>query len=131
MVVSFPFLVQVWGGLGLIFLYHSRPPHWEHPRQVQKGQLIHESVLDGIPTGYEPKARIYDDEIAWDILVWDKAVLENRKMIEIDPYAQVGEVLSRLHQHDWAKSEFPDADVDVLTTLASTGEFFYIWCAKL
>ena len=94
---------------------------------MQKGQLIHESVLDGMPATYEPKARIYDNEIAWD-----KAILKSWKMIESDPYGQADDVLSRL-EHDWATSasEVPDADIDVLYALASNGEFFVMWCARL
>ena len=93
---------------------------------MQNGQLIHESVLDKMAKRYKPKAHIYDEE-----LVWEEATLKDRMMIEKDPYTQANDVFSHLRELDWTTSEISDADVDVLSTLASSGEFFVMWYARL
>ena len=87
--------------------------------------MIHESVLDKMFNRYQPKARIYNKEI-----VWDEATLKDRMMIEKDPYAQANDVFSRLSKLDRTTSEISDEDVDVLSTLASSGEFFVMWCSR-
>ena len=113
-----------WGHRQFAFSYQFRPPHCEGPRKVQNRQLIHQSVVEGMAKGYKPKARIYDEKIVWNV-----DSLKN--VIENDPYAQADDVLSRLRQPDWATSEVSDADVDVLGTLASSGEFIFMWCTRL
>ena len=52
-------------------------------------------------------------------------------IIENGPYTQANDVFSHLRELDWTTSEISNADVDVLSTLASSGEFFVVWCARL
>jgi hypothetical protein len=99
------------------FSYHFRPPHQKHPRQVQDGQLIHHSVLEELAKGYKPKAYMSSTNFNWD-----KNTLEKLKMIETDPYAQAGDILFRLSKPDLS---IMPADVHVLRTLSSSGEFVF------
>ncbi|KAJ6599273.1 hypothetical protein DFH09DRAFT_902966 [Mycena vulgaris] len=96
------------------------PPHCESPRQVQAGQLIHESVLSELAEGYYPKARIYNG------VDWDESTLKGLSMIEGDPYIQADEILSRIDKLDWWTGGVSKADVDVLMTLASSGKSFFL-----
>ncbi|KAF7333696.1 WD40 repeat-like protein [Mycena venus] len=80
-------------------------PHWGCPRQVKRGQLVHESVLEELKEDYT-KATFYED------ISWTKEALEKRDMIVKDPYADADRILSDIHQ-------LREADLDVLDHLIS------------
>ncbi|THV02718.1 WD40 repeat-like protein [Dendrothele bispora CBS 962.96] len=108
----------------LMFQRFSRPHHGA-PRQVQAGQLIHESVFKNEAQedrlqNYEPKARILDG-VLWDDNI--QTLLKEKKMIEKDPYVSANAVLSKLKE---LKSPvINDEDLDVLKTLITSGDFLY------
>ncbi|KAJ7206048.1 hypothetical protein GGX14DRAFT_367632 [Mycena pura] len=89
----------------------SWPPHNMHPRLIQRGQKIHESVLQELELGNIPQARMYDDKVAWTA-----AALKEAKLIEEDPYDRADLSLCRIENLD-------AGDLSVLKTLASHGKF--------
>jgi hypothetical protein len=99
-------------------------PHLCGPRQLQPGQLIHESVFREMDNGiYRPKAHFYDKEIQWDL-----ENLEARGMVEKDPYTQAGHLLSQFEKTNSVSKE----DFDAFPMLAETGKSFsFVDCTAL
>lgn len=110
---------------GFACLYLSRPPHFERPRQMQAGQLIHESVFGEMVQDpkYIPQVRIHGEET-----MWDKEKLKALRMVEEDPYAEAGYILHQLKVTSRVRKEH----VDVLSNLASRGKWFcFVVCTTI
>jgi hypothetical protein len=74
---------------------HHRP-HFAAPRQVLPGQLVHESVLESMRANkYLPKARLLREGASWK-----PDILEEKMMIEEDPYASIRAVLRGIEKNE-------------------------------
>jgi hypothetical protein len=86
-------------------------------RQVQAGQQIHDSVFRQMKKGkkeeaYSPLARLPDG------FRWGDVKTLKEKMIEKDPYTNVGGVVSKLR----ASSTVSTGQLEGLTNVIATGE---------
>jgi hypothetical protein len=93
-------------------MFFSVSPHFGGPRQVQRGQLIHESVfklVEDDSTPYKPKAIIHSN-IGWD----DKESLS--RIMERDPYESAALVLS-----DLDKPNSSELGLGTLAAVTATG----------
>ncbi|THU82442.1 hypothetical protein K435DRAFT_734741 [Dendrothele bispora CBS 962.96] len=71
----------------------TRRPHFAQSRQVQPGQLIHESVLNNRkPQSYTPKACLHNG------IFWEQEILKERKMLELDVYTTATYTLEKLKE---------------------------------
>jgi RNA polymerase-interacting CarD/CdnL/TRCF family regulator len=84
------------------------------PRQVQRGQLIHESVFENIKkTNITPKALLYDS------LDWNNTEeFRNKELIERDIYSNASTLMHELGE----KNEVSEVDANTLLTLLASGE---------
>ncbi|KAJ7637983.1 hypothetical protein DFH06DRAFT_1002113 [Mycena polygramma] len=88
--------------------------HKQQPRQIQKGQKIHETVLNDLRDGYVPSARFYDAELSWLLTSdWKDSVLE------VDMYMQAAEILGSLKKEENLSEE----QIKRLLELTSSGRF--------
>jgi hypothetical protein len=93
-------------------------PHAGGPRQVQRGQLIHESVFENIKkTQIMPKALLYDS-LSWN----DAEELRNMELIEQDIYSNASTLMNKLRE----KNEVSEADFNTLLTLIASGKWTLI-----
>jgi hypothetical protein len=91
---------------------HHRP-HFAAPRQVLTGQLVHESVVESMTAGdYTPKARLPRDVDSWNLVS-----LEEKKIIEEDPYASIRGVLKNLGNNE----RLTALQCDMLTCIPFSG----------
>jgi hypothetical protein len=86
------------------------------PRRLQENQRIHSSVIQK-ENKHKTKARLPPGAI------WDPEKLKEKGMIEKDPYAEAGEVFSKLLE---TGSKLTEADYSVFDVLSSSREFIII-----
>jgi hypothetical protein len=93
-------------------------PHKGRPRQVQHGQLIHESVLKNIErTKNTPKALLYGS-LDWS----DTEELKSKQLVERDIYLNASTLMDELGK----KNDVSDADVNTILTLFASGKWMVI-----
>ncbi|KAJ3889763.1 hypothetical protein GG344DRAFT_51003, partial [Lentinula edodes] len=92
-----------------------RPPHNGRPRGVQRGQLVHESVImkQKETPSYVPMAHLFDG------IKWEETSLENNHLVEKDPYLSARTILSELQDAD--SKRISESYQNVLITLTSSG----------
>jgi hypothetical protein len=88
--------------------------HLGAPRQIQRGQLIHESVFDKIAKddSYRPKARLYGN------LDWN-SVDDLRALVEVDPYTNFVKLLEEIQNPMFNVS---DQQLDTYLNLINSGK---------
>jgi hypothetical protein len=85
---------------------------------VQRGQLIHESVLKNIEkTKNTPKALLYDS-LDWKATEF----FYNNKLIERDIYSNASALMDNLRENN----NFSELDVNILLTLIASGKWTLI-----
>jgi hypothetical protein len=92
-------------------------PHAGRPRQVQPGQLIHESVFENIKSGNIPKALLYDS-LDWNAI----EEFDDKKLVERDLFSNASALMDKLKK----KNEDLEVDASTLLTLLASGEWMLI-----